>query len=144
MRRKSIQCCYPVNIDFPYGHICIVFLMGIYVLCSLWAYMYCVPCGHICIVFLMGIYVLCSLWAYMYCVPYGHICIVFLVGIYVLYTFNCIGMTINILELNWIELKLFENVADEMAAILFSGRWVNIGEPVVCPRRFPTHHFLSL
>ena len=26
--------------------------------------------------------------------------------IYVLYTFNCIGMTINIFELNWIELKI--------------------------------------
>ena len=45
-----------------------------------------------------------SLWAYMYCITYGHICIVFPMGIYVLYTFNCIGMTVNIFELNWIEL----------------------------------------
>ena len=26
--------------------------------------------------------------------------------IYVLYTFNCIGMTINIFELNWIEYEI--------------------------------------
>ena len=56
----------------------------------------------------------------MYCIPYGHICIVFLVGIYVLYTFNCIGMTINIFELNWIEIEL--NVETNLSEILIEIR----------------------
>ena len=46
-------------------------------------------------------------------------------GIYVLYTFNCIGMTINIFELNWIEFIIYSWLFISAMKIYLLYHWQN-------------------